>query len=59
MLRAPWGRPQLRLGEPVDVGVKLAAAALVIRSLSADERGSVGYVDASLPERVVVGWTAR
>ena len=59
VLRAPWGRPQLRLGEPVDVGVKLAAAALVIRSLSADERGSVGYVDASLPERVVVGWTAR
>ena len=59
VLRAPWGRPQLRLGEPVDVGVKLAAAALVIRSLSADERGSVGYVDASLPERVVAGWTAR
>jgi cell division septal protein FtsQ len=55
LLRAPWGRPELRLGSPVDVAPKLAAAALVLRSLSADERGSIGYVDASLPERVVVG----
>ena len=55
LLRAPWGRPELRLGSPVDIAPKLAAAALVFQSLSADERGSIGYVDASLPERVVVG----
>ncbi|HEY3069372.1 MAG TPA: FtsQ-type POTRA domain-containing protein [Gaiellaceae bacterium] len=54
-LRATWGRPELRLGEPVDVAVKLASAALVLRSIPADERGAVRYVDASLPERVVVG----
>lgn len=56
-LRAPWGRPELRLGEPVDVGVKLASAALVVRSLATEDRGSIGYIDASLPERVVVGPT--
>jgi cell division septal protein FtsQ len=54
-LRAPWGRPELRLGEAVDVKVKLAAAALVFRSLPADSRASVGYVDVSVPERTVVG----
>jgi cell division septal protein FtsQ len=37
------------------VKVKLAVAAVVLRSLSADERGSVGYVDVSVPERTVVG----
>ena len=57
LLRAGWGRPELRLGPPVDVASKLAAAAIVIRSLSGDERGSIGYVDASLPEQVVVGQT--
>jgi cell division septal protein FtsQ len=57
LLRASWGRPELRLGSPVDVAPKLAAAALVIRSLSREDRGSIGYVDASLPERVVVGRT--
>jgi cell division septal protein FtsQ len=54
-LWAPWGRPELRLGEAVDVKVKLAAAAVVLRSLSADARSSVGYVDVSVPERTVVG----
>ena len=54
-LRAPWGRPELRLGEGVDVRMKLAVAALVLRSLSADARSSVGYVDVSVPERTVVG----
>jgi cell division septal protein FtsQ len=54
-LWAPWGGPELRLGEAVDVGVKLAVAALVLRSLSADARSSVGYVDVSVPERTVVG----
>jgi cell division protein FtsQ len=54
-LRAPWGDPEVRLGEPVDVEVKLAVAALVLRSLPAAERTSIAYVDVSLPERAVVG----
>ena len=54
-LWAPWGGPELRLGEAVDVEVKLAVAAVVLRALSADTRGSVGYVDVSVPERAVVG----
>jgi cell division septal protein FtsQ len=54
-LQASWGEPELRLGENVDVRAKLAAAALVIRSLDADYRGSVAYVDVSVPERTVVG----
>jgi cell division septal protein FtsQ len=54
-LRAPWGRPELRLGEAVDVTVKLAAAAVVLRSLSADPDSAVAYVDVSVPERTVVG----
>jgi cell division septal protein FtsQ len=54
-LRAPWGRPELRLGEAVDVRVKLAAGALVLRSLSSEERASVAYVDVSVPERSVAG----
>jgi cell division protein FtsQ len=49
------GKPELRLGAPVDVELKLAVAALVLRSLSADERASVAYVDVSLPARAVVG----
>jgi hypothetical protein len=48
-------RPELRLGEAVDVGVKLAVAAVVLRSLGADERASLGYVDVSLPDRPVTG----
>jgi cell division septal protein FtsQ len=54
-LWAPWGSPELRLGEAEDVEVKLAAAGVVLRSLSADTRSSVGYVDVSVPERTVVG----
>ncbi len=54
-LSTPWGEPELRLGEHVDMRAKLAAAALVIRSLDADYRGSVAYVDVSIPERTVVG----
>jgi cell division septal protein FtsQ len=56
-LRTPWGAPELRLGEPVDVRAKLAAAAVVVRSLSTDYSASVGYVDVSVPERTVVGPT--
>ena len=54
-LRAPWGSPELRLAEAVNVKVKLAVAAVVLRSLSADAPSSVGYVDVSVPERTVVG----
>ena len=54
-LKAPWGSPRLQLGEAVDLRVKLAVAALLIRSLAADYRGLVTYVDVSVPERSVVG----
>jgi cell division septal protein FtsQ len=54
-LRTAWGAPELRLGEPIDAEVKLAVAALVLRSLSAEERVSAAYVDVSVPERTVVG----
>jgi cell division septal protein FtsQ len=54
-LREPWGSPQLQLGEPTDLRVKLAAAALLLRSLSADYRSEVTYLDVSVPERTVVG----
>jgi cell division septal protein FtsQ len=54
-LWAPWGGPELRLGEAADMDVKLAVAAVVLRALSADARSAVGYVDVSVPERAVVG----
>lgn len=54
-LHAPWGAPELRLGEPVDVEVKLAVAGLVLRSLPPAERAAVGYLDVSVPERAVAG----
>lgn len=43
----------LRLGPPVDVRGKLAAARAVLRSLSADERRELAYLDVSLPTRPV------
>jgi cell division septal protein FtsQ len=58
-LHAPWGEPELRLGEDVDVRAKLAAAALVIRSLDDDYRAFVAYVDVSVPERTVVGTNSQ
>jgi hypothetical protein len=54
-LRTSWGTPELRLGEPADLGVKLEVATLVLRSLSAQERASAGYLDVSVPERTVLG----
>jgi cell division septal protein FtsQ len=54
-LRTKWGAPELRLGEPVDLRVKLEVAVLVLRSLSADERASAAYLDVSVPERTVLG----
>jgi cell division septal protein FtsQ len=44
---------EVRLGEPADVEVKLAAAASVLSALSAEERGALAYLDVSLPERPV------
>jgi cell division septal protein FtsQ len=44
---------ELRLGEPVDLDVKLAAAARVLRALSREERAHLAYLDVSLPERPV------
>ena len=58
-LRTSWGAPELRLGEPVDVGVKLQVAALVLRSLSPEERASAGYLDVSVPERTVLGTNSQ
>jgi hypothetical protein len=58
-LRASWGAPELRLGEPVDVRAKLAAAGIVLPSLAADYRESVAYVDVSVPERTVVGTNSQ
>jgi hypothetical protein len=58
-LRAPWGEPELRLGENADMRAKLAAAALVIRSLDATYRASIAYVDVSVPERTVVGTNSQ
>lgn len=54
-LRTQWGAPELRLGEPLEVGVKLEVAALVLRSLSQEERLSTAYLDVSVPERTVTG----
>jgi cell division septal protein FtsQ len=44
---------ELRLGEAVDLAVKLAAAARVFRALSREERARLAYLDVSLPERPV------
>ncbi len=46
---------EVRLGEPVDAEAKLAAAAAVIRALPPEELALYGYVDASVPARVVAG----
>ncbi len=46
---------EVRLGEPDDADAKLAAAAAVIRALPPEELALLGYVDASVPARVVAG----
>jgi cell division septal protein FtsQ len=55
LLETQWGTPELRLGDSVDMRVKLEVAALVLRSLSAEERVAAAYLDVSVPERAVVG----
>jgi cell division septal protein FtsQ len=56
-LRTEWGIPELRLGDTADMGVKLEVAALVLRSLTGEERATTGYLDVSVPERPVAGPT--
>jgi cell division septal protein FtsQ len=50
---AGWVR--VRLGEPVDLGRKLEAAAAVLGSLPPEELAAFAYLDASVPARVVGG----
>ena len=47
--------PAIRLGLPLDLPRKLAAARAVLAAIPAEERVSVAYIDASVPERVVAG----
>jgi len=47
--------PEIRLGEATMLARKLAAAAAVLRSLPEEERAPLGYLDASVLERVVAG----
>jgi cell division septal protein FtsQ len=56
-LRTEWGEPELRLGDAVDIALKLEVAGLVLRSLSPEERLTTAYLDVSVPERAVVGST--
>jgi cell division protein FtsQ len=44
---------ELRLGDAADLGLKLDVAAAVLRSLRADERAALAYLDVSLPARPV------
>jgi cell division septal protein FtsQ len=46
---------EVRLGEPAGIDDKIAAAAAVLRALRGEERAEIGYLDASVPERVVAG----
>ncbi len=48
-------KTELRLGEALDVELKLAVAATVLTSLTAEERERLGYLDLSLPARPVGG----
>lgn len=46
----------LHLGEASALGAKLRAAAAVLRSLSADERNDLAYLDVTLPARPVAAY---
>ena len=46
---------ELRLGRPTLARRKLASASAVLRTLSPDERTELGYLDLTVPERVVAG----
>ena len=45
--------PSIRLGLPLDITRKLAAARAVLATLTDAELAEIGYLDASVPERVV------
>ena len=47
--------PEIRLGGTAPIEAQIAAAAAVLRRLSDEERALVGYLDASVPTRVVTG----
>jgi cell division protein FtsQ len=51
--------PELRLGSPDELPLKIAVGAALLRSLPADEREALGYLDVSVPERPVGGPKAR
>jgi cell division protein FtsQ len=44
---------EVRLGEPTDLEVKLAAAGRILTALSAEEKAQLAYLDVSLPARPV------
>jgi cell division protein FtsQ len=46
---------EIRLGDGTNLRAKLTAAAAVLGSLSAEERATLGYLDAAVAARVVVG----
>jgi hypothetical protein len=48
-------KTELRLGEALDVDLKLAVAATVLTALAPEEREWLGYLDLSLPARPVGG----
>jgi cell division protein FtsQ len=47
--------PDLRLGSPDELPLKIAVGAALLRSLSEDESDALGYLDVSVPERPVGG----
>jgi hypothetical protein len=49
------GGTELRLGSSEDLRAKLASAQTVLSGLPRSERRGLGYLDVSLPQRVVGG----
>ena len=47
--------PELRLGSPDELPLKIAVGAALLRSLPAEEREALAYLDVSVPERPVGG----
>ena len=52
-------RIEIRLGSTDRLPAKLASAAVVLRSLPAEERLATAYLDVTVPERVVAGANAQ
>ena len=49
------GGLELRLGPPVDIGLKLAVALSVLPTLASPAAGGPRYLDLTVPERPVAG----